>query len=89
MSTELFAKYTCTNCQEDISGIRVHCVVCTDFELCLAVGVDAKSKKMMGIEKEEEKWEKESEKIASGLALIASVLFTVFRCRSRNRTASQ
>ncbi|XP_058057669.1 transcriptional adapter 2B isoform X1 [Anopheles bellator] len=36
MSTELFAKYTCTNCQEDISGIRVHCVVCTDFELCLA-----------------------------------------------------
>ncbi|XP_050101169.1 transcriptional adapter 2B isoform X1 [Anopheles aquasalis] len=33
---ELFAKYTCTNCQEDISGIRVHCVVCTDFELCLA-----------------------------------------------------
>ncbi|XP_052901913.1 transcriptional adapter 2B isoform X2 [Anopheles moucheti] len=36
MFTELFAKYTCTNCQEDISGIRVHCVVCTDFELCLA-----------------------------------------------------
>uniref|UniRef100_A0A182JNW8 receptor protein-tyrosine kinase n=1 Tax=Anopheles christyi TaxID=43041 RepID=A0A182JNW8_9DIPT len=33
---QLFAKYTCTNCQEDISGIRVHCVVCTDFELCLA-----------------------------------------------------
>ncbi|XP_058467624.1 transcriptional adapter 2B-like isoform X1 [Malaya genurostris] len=33
---ELFAKYTCTNCQEDIPGIRVHCVVCSDFELCLA-----------------------------------------------------
>ncbi|XP_053685758.1 transcriptional adapter 2B isoform X2 [Sabethes cyaneus] len=33
---ELFAKYTCTNCQEDIPGIRVHCVVCADFELCLA-----------------------------------------------------
>ncbi|XP_055587077.1 transcriptional adapter 2B isoform X4 [Uranotaenia lowii] len=33
---ELFAKYTCTNCQEDIPGIRVHCAVCTDFELCLA-----------------------------------------------------
>ncbi|XP_055540125.1 transcriptional adapter 2B isoform X1 [Wyeomyia smithii] len=33
---ELFAKYTCTNCQEDIPGIRVHCVVCAGFELCLA-----------------------------------------------------
>ncbi|XP_058443864.1 transcriptional adapter 2B-like isoform X1 [Malaya genurostris] len=33
---ELFAKYICTNCQEDVPGIRVHCAVCPDFELCLA-----------------------------------------------------
>ncbi|GAB0087645.1 Transcriptional adapter [Sergentomyia squamirostris] len=32
---ELFDKYVCTNCQEDIQGIRVHCAECTDFELCL------------------------------------------------------
>ncbi|XP_059610507.1 transcriptional adapter 2B isoform X1 [Phlebotomus argentipes] len=32
---ELFDKYVCTNCQEDIQGIRVHCSECTDFELCL------------------------------------------------------
>lgn len=32
---ELFAKYNCTNCQEDIQGIRVHCAECIDFELCL------------------------------------------------------
>uniref|UniRef100_A0A1L8DX02 Transcriptional adapter n=2 Tax=Nyssomyia neivai TaxID=330878 RepID=A0A1L8DX02_9DIPT len=32
---ELFDKYVCTNCQEDIQGIRVHCAECVDFELCL------------------------------------------------------
>lgn len=32
--TELFAKYSCTNCQEDIIGVRVHCADCVDFELC-------------------------------------------------------
>lgn len=35
---ELFDKYSCTNCQEDIPGIRVHCAECTDFDLCLQVG---------------------------------------------------
>ncbi|KAK6639573.1 hypothetical protein RUM43_007846 [Polyplax serrata] len=32
---DLFTKYNCTYCQEDIAGLRVKCVECTDFELCL------------------------------------------------------
>lgn len=28
-------KYKCTNCQEEISGIRIHCAECTDYESCL------------------------------------------------------
>ncbi|CAO1432361.1 unnamed protein product [Diamesa serratosioi] len=33
---ELFAKYTCTNCQDLINGVRVHCTQCSsDVELCL------------------------------------------------------
>ncbi|XP_070578338.1 transcriptional adapter 2-beta-like [Ptychodera flava] len=28
-------KYYCNYCQEDISGIRVKCAECTDFDLCL------------------------------------------------------
>ncbi|XP_014215648.1 transcriptional adapter 2B-like isoform X2 [Copidosoma floridanum] len=32
---DLYAKYNCTYCQEDISGLRVKCVECTDFDLCL------------------------------------------------------
>lgn len=32
---ELFAKFVCTNCQEDIPGIRIHCTECTDYESCL------------------------------------------------------
>lgn len=32
---DLFAKYNCTYCQEDITGLRVRCSVCPDFELCL------------------------------------------------------
>lgn len=39
--TELFAKYSCTNCQEDIIGVRVHCADCVDFELCPQVSVRA------------------------------------------------
>lgn len=35
---DLSDKFTCTNCQEDISGMRVRCNECTDFELCLQVG---------------------------------------------------
>ncbi|XP_046402843.1 transcriptional adapter 2-beta isoform X2 [Ischnura elegans] len=32
---EIFEKYTCTYCQEGISGLRVKCAECKDFELCL------------------------------------------------------
>lgn len=34
---DLFTKYNCTNCQEDIQGIRVHCAECENFDLCLQV----------------------------------------------------
>lgn len=37
---ELFAKYNCTNCQDDIQGVRVQCVDCEDFQLCLQVGIN-------------------------------------------------
>ncbi|XP_043496011.1 transcriptional adapter 2B isoform X8 [Polistes fuscatus] len=32
---DLFAKYNCTYCQEDITGLRIKCVECPDFDLCL------------------------------------------------------
>ncbi|XP_068152343.1 transcriptional adapter 2B isoform X1 [Drosophila tropicalis] len=32
---DLFIKYNCTNCQDDIQGIRVHCAECENFDLCL------------------------------------------------------
>ncbi|XP_015187188.1 PREDICTED: transcriptional adapter 2B isoform X2 [Polistes dominula] len=32
---DLFAKYNCTYCQEDITGLRIKCVECQDFDLCL------------------------------------------------------
>nr|XP_046479164.1 transcriptional adapter 2B isoform X6 [Neodiprion pinetum] len=32
---DLYAKYNCTYCQEDIAGLRVKCVECADFDLCL------------------------------------------------------
>uniref|UniRef100_A0A1A9VDP4 Transcriptional adapter n=1 Tax=Glossina austeni TaxID=7395 RepID=A0A1A9VDP4_GLOAU len=32
---DLFTKYNCTNCQDDIQGIRVHCPECENFDLCL------------------------------------------------------
>lgn len=32
---DLFAKYNCTYCQEDITGLRIKCAECTDFDLCL------------------------------------------------------
>ena len=35
--SDLYAKYNCTYCQEDISGLRVRCVECPDFDLCLQV----------------------------------------------------
>ena len=35
--TDLYAKYNCTYCQEDITGLRIKCVECQDFDLCLQV----------------------------------------------------
>lgn len=35
--SDVATKYRCTNCQEDLPGIRVHCVECVDFDLCLQV----------------------------------------------------
>nr|BAN21213.1 unkown protein [Riptortus pedestris] len=35
MASDLFAKYSCTYCLDDIVGIRVKCVECKDFDLCL------------------------------------------------------
>lgn len=32
---DLYATYKCTYCQEDISGLRIKCAECTDFDLCL------------------------------------------------------
>ncbi|KDR23950.1 transcriptional adapter 2-beta isoform X1 [Zootermopsis nevadensis] len=32
---DLFAKYNCTYCQDDITGLRIKCAVCADFDLCL------------------------------------------------------
>lgn len=37
--TEIFAKYSCTNCQDEIVGVTVHCSECVDFSLCLQVSV--------------------------------------------------
>lgn len=35
--TDLYAKYNCTYCQEEISGVRVKCAECPDFDICLQV----------------------------------------------------
>lgn len=32
---DLFNKVQCTNCQEEISGVRVQCCDCIDFDICL------------------------------------------------------
>ncbi|XP_071630485.1 transcriptional adapter 2B isoform X1 [Temnothorax longispinosus] len=32
---DLYAKYNCTYCQEDIAGLRVKCIECPEFDLCL------------------------------------------------------
>lgn len=39
---DLFTKYNCTNCQDDIQGIRVHCAECENFDLCLQVSCNKK-----------------------------------------------
>lgn len=36
---DLYAKYNCTYCQEDITGLRVKCVECQYFDLCLQVDI--------------------------------------------------
>lgn len=41
--TDTVKKYSCTNCQDDIPGFRVHCVECTDFDLCIQVSVMGKT----------------------------------------------
>ncbi|KAL0819680.1 hypothetical protein ABMA28_007743 [Loxostege sticticalis] len=33
--SDLYAKYNCTYCQEEINGIRVRCAECIDFDICL------------------------------------------------------
>ena len=33
--SELYQKYNCNYCQEDIPGLRIKCAECTDFDLCL------------------------------------------------------
>uniref|UniRef100_A0A0P4VP64 Transcriptional adapter n=1 Tax=Rhodnius neglectus TaxID=72488 RepID=A0A0P4VP64_9HEMI len=35
MASDLFTKFNCTYCLDDIVGLRVKCVECTDFDLCL------------------------------------------------------
>lgn len=35
--SDLYAKYNCTYCQEDIAGLRVKCIECPEFDLCLQV----------------------------------------------------
>ncbi|XP_018370679.1 PREDICTED: transcriptional adapter 2B isoform X2 [Trachymyrmex cornetzi] len=32
---DLYAQYSCTYCQEDIAGLRVKCIECPEFDLCL------------------------------------------------------
>ncbi len=33
--SELYQKFNCNYCQEDIPGLRIKCAECTDFDLCL------------------------------------------------------
>ena len=32
---ELYQKYKCNYCEEEIGGLRIKCAECTDFDLCL------------------------------------------------------
>lgn len=32
--TEIFTRFLCNYCQEEINGLRVSCAYCTDFDLC-------------------------------------------------------
>ncbi|XP_059482151.1 transcriptional adapter 2B [Neocloeon triangulifer] len=33
--TDIFAKHSCTHCQQDIEGLKIRCATCPDFDLCL------------------------------------------------------
>ncbi|XP_026760676.2 transcriptional adapter 2B isoform X2 [Galleria mellonella] len=33
--SDLYAKYNCNYCQEEINGIRIRCAECIDFDICL------------------------------------------------------
>ncbi|KAK8735528.1 hypothetical protein OTU49_005430, partial [Cherax quadricarinatus] len=35
LSYNTFAKYHCNYCEEDVNGLRVRCLECEDFDLCL------------------------------------------------------
>ena len=32
---DLYTRYLCNYCQEDLVGLRITCAVCKDFDLCL------------------------------------------------------
>jgi transcriptional adapter 2-beta len=34
-TADLYAKYNCIYCQEDITGLRVECIECPEFDFCL------------------------------------------------------
>jgi transcriptional adapter 2-beta len=33
--SELYLRFNCDYCQEDIPGLRIKCAECSDFDLCL------------------------------------------------------
>ena len=33
--SELYLRFNCDYCQEDITGLRIKCAECSDFDLCL------------------------------------------------------
>ncbi|XP_059053220.1 transcriptional adapter 2B isoform X1 [Achroia grisella] len=33
--SDLYAKYNCTYCQEEINGVRIRCAECLEFDICL------------------------------------------------------
>ena len=35
--SDTFAKYHCNYCEDDVNGLRVRCLECEDFDLCLQV----------------------------------------------------
>ena len=33
--TELYQKFNCNYCQEELPGLRIKCAECLDFDMCL------------------------------------------------------